>query len=102
MALRAPARRLRERGRLGQPSTGFSNGGVTVRHETASMQRHRSPAAVCILRVEVESWGVVFTMTVNRDLATSTAEPVTRFSNAGDAVAAVAEFLESFTPDKPT
>jgi hypothetical protein len=62
------------------------------------MQRRRSRTAVCILRVEVESWGVRFTMTVNRDIATPTAEPVTHFANPRDAAAAVSEFLESFTP----
>lgn len=82
----------------GRASTGFSNGGVTVRRDTAVMQRRRSRTAVCILRVEVESWGVMFTMTVNRDIAIPTAEPVTHFANARDAAAAVAEFLESFTP----
>jgi hypothetical protein len=79
-------------------STGFSNGGVTVRRDTAVMQRRRSQTAVCILRVEVESWGVMFTLTVNRDVAAPTAEPVTHFANAREAAAAVAEFLESFTP----
>jgi hypothetical protein len=52
--------------------------------------------AVCILRVEVESGGMVITMTVNRDVANATAERVTRFSDIRDATAAVAAFLESF------
>lgn len=63
------------------------------------MQRSRSQTAVCILRVEVESSGVIFTMTVNRDITTSTAEPVNHFSNARDATAAIAEFLDSFIAD---
>jgi hypothetical protein len=49
---------------------------------------------MCILRVEMESWGQVITMTVNRDITTTT-EIVTRFSDSGEAVAAVAAFLES-------
>jgi hypothetical protein len=52
--------------------------------------------AVCILRVEVESWGLVITMTANRDIANASTESVTRFSDAGEATAAVAAFLESF------
>jgi hypothetical protein len=46
--------------------------------------------------VEVESWGLVITMTVNRDVATATAEPVSRFSDVAEAAAAVAAFLGSF------
>jgi hypothetical protein len=46
--------------------------------------------------VEVESWGLVITMTVNRDIATKAAGSVTRFSDAGEAAAAVTAFLESF------
>jgi hypothetical protein len=53
-------------------------------------------AAVCILRVEVESWGLLITMTINRDIANATAERVTRFADTGEAAAAVAAFLESF------
>jgi hypothetical protein len=60
------------------------------------MPRRAARAAVCILRVEVESWGLVITMTVNRDVATEAAGSVTRFSDAGEAAAAVTAFLESF------
>jgi hypothetical protein len=52
---------------------------------------------VCILRVEMEPTRVIITMTVNRDIATATTQPVTRFTDTGKATAAVAEFLESFT-----
>jgi hypothetical protein len=54
--------------------------------------------AVCILRVEAESWGLVITMTVNRDVANTVTESVTRFSDPEEAAAAVAAFLESFNP----
>jgi hypothetical protein len=57
-------------------------------------------AAVCIIRVEVESWGPVITMTVNHDIATGSAEPVVRFADTGEAAAAVAAFLESFSQEK--
>ena len=64
------------------------------------MQRHPSRAAVCILRVEVESWGLLITMTVNRDITSDTAEPSVRFADTGEATAAVAAFLQSFIRDK--
>jgi len=51
--------------------------------------------AVCLLRVEVESWGLVITMTVKRDIANANAERVTRFSSTAEAAAAVTAFLES-------
>jgi hypothetical protein len=64
------------------------------------MRRHPSQAAVCILRVEVESRGLLITMTVNRDIASGTAEPALRFSDTEKATAAVAAFLQSFAPKK--
>jgi hypothetical protein len=64
------------------------------------MRRHPSQAAVCILRVEVESWGLLITMTVNRDIASGSAEPLIRFSDTEEATAAVAAFLQSFAHDK--
>jgi hypothetical protein len=55
---------------------------------------------VCILRVEVEPAKMIITMTVNRDIATATTEPITHFTDTGNATAAVAEFLESCIRDK--
>jgi hypothetical protein len=66
------------------------------------MPRRRSRTAVCIVRVEAESWGLVITVTINRDVANASAEPAVRFSDTRDATAAVAEFLESFTRDQGT
>lgn len=66
------------------------------------MARRRSWAAVCILRVEEESWGLVITVTINRDVASAPAEPAARFHDVSDATAAVAKFLESFTHDPET
>jgi hypothetical protein len=60
------------------------------------MPSHSARVAVCILRVEVESWGLLITMTTDQDLASGTAERVTRFVDTGEASAAVAAFLESF------
>ena len=66
------------------------------------MRRHPSRAAVCILRVEEESWGLLITMTVNRDIASRSAEPLVRFSDIEEATAAVAAFLQSFAgEDQP-
>jgi hypothetical protein len=47
--------------------------------------------------VEVEPERLVITMTVNRDIAAGTTQPVTRFTDTKNASAAVAEFLESYT-----
>jgi hypothetical protein len=52
--------------------------------------------AVCILRVERQSRGLVITMTVKRDISSANAERVTRFSSTGEAAAAVTTFLKSF------
>jgi hypothetical protein len=64
------------------------------------MPRHRPRVAVCILRVEVEPRRLIITMTVNRDIATATAQPVAHFTDTNSATASVAEFLESFTQDR--
>lgn len=63
------------------------------------MQRRASRAGVCILRVEEESWGLLITLTVNRDIASGATEPLLRFSDSEAATAAVAAFLQSFTKD---
>lgn len=55
---------------------------------------------MCIIRVEVESWGLVITMTVNRDIAAASPEPAVRFTEPGEAAAAVTAFLESFKREK--
>jgi len=55
---------------------------------------------VCLVRVEPQPWGVVITVTVNRDVAAGRAEPAVRFSDVGSAVAAVAEFLGSFGDER--
>jgi hypothetical protein len=60
------------------------------------MPSRSARAAVCILRVEEESWGLLITMTVDQDIASATCERVTRFVDTGEAAAAVAAFLESF------
>jgi hypothetical protein len=64
------------------------------------MPRHQSRVAVCIVRVEVEPGRLIITVTVNRDIAAATTQPVVRFTDAGSAAAAVTEFLESFAREK--
>jgi len=64
------------------------------------MPRHPSRVAVCILRVEAEPARLIITMTVNRDIAAATTQPVARFTDIGSAAASVTEFLESFARDK--
>jgi hypothetical protein len=55
---------------------------------------------VCIIRVEVESWGLVITMTVNRDIAVASPEPAVRFTDTDEAAEAVSAFLASFRREK--
>jgi hypothetical protein len=64
-----------------------------------SMASSSPTAAVCIIRVESEPWGLIITVTVNRDIARARTEPPAHFHNIGAAVAAVAEFLESFSDE---
>lgn len=64
------------------------------------MPRHQARVAVCILRVEVEPTRLIITMTVNRDIATAAAQPVSHFTDTRSAADSVAEFLESFTRDR--
>jgi hypothetical protein len=64
------------------------------------MPRHRSRVAVCVLRVELEPDRLIITMTVNRDIAAATIQPVARFTDSASAAASVTEFLESFAQEK--
>ncbi|MGH3984258.1 MAG: hypothetical protein ACRDST_16630 [Pseudonocardiaceae bacterium] len=61
------------------------------------MLRRQPKAAVCIVRVELQSWGPLITVTVNRDLAWAAAEPATCFSEPAAAAAAIADVLRSLT-----
>ena len=63
---------------------------------TAFMASSGPKAAVCIIRVERESRGLLITVTVNRDVAEARAEPPIRFTATSEAVATVIRFLESF------
>jgi hypothetical protein len=75
---------------------------VTAAKHADGMPDRPAPIAVCILRVELESWGPVITMTVNRDIASSVTETVTHVSDSGEAVAAVSAFLDSLGTEKPS
>jgi hypothetical protein len=61
------------------------------------MMRRQPKAAVCIVRVEPQSWGQLITVTVNRDVARSATEAATCYSEPEAALAAVADFLRSLT-----
>jgi hypothetical protein len=56
--------------------------------------------AVCLVRVERQSWGVVVTVTINWDVAARRAERAVQFSDVSAAAAAITEFLKSFSDDK--
>jgi hypothetical protein len=73
---------------------------VTLAAHPVAMPSRPGRAAVCIIRVEVESWGLVITMTVNRDIAAASPEPAVRFTDTGEAAEAVSAFLASFKHEK--
>jgi len=56
---------------------------------------------VCIIRIERESWGLIITVTVNRDVSRARAEEPVRFTSPSEAAAAVARFLDSFDNGRP-
>jgi hypothetical protein len=56
--------------------------------------------AVCLVRVQQQSWGVLITVKINQDIAGRRAEPAVHFSDVAAAAAAIFEFLESFTDEK--
>jgi hypothetical protein len=65
------------------------------------MTRSRPRAAVCIVRIERESWGLIITVTVNRDVSRARPEEPVRFTRTSEAAAAVARFLDDFDNDHP-
>lgn len=64
------------------------------------MQTPQPRIAVCLIRVERQSRGLVISVTISRDIATRRAESTVRFVEVAAAVAAVAEFLESFSDEE--
>ncbi len=73
--------------------------GVTDLMDAMSMAPRSPKTAVCILRIERESWGLVITVTVNRDISRAYQEEPVRYTSTSEAAAAVAEFLYSFDDD---
>jgi hypothetical protein len=65
------------------------------------MARSIPKTAVCIIRVERQSWGLVITVTVNRDVSRARPEEPVRFTSTSEAAAAVAGFLDSFNDGSP-
>lgn len=75
--------------------------GVTDPMDAVSMAPSSPKTAVCIVRIERESWGLVITVTVNRNVSRARPEEPVRFTTTSEAAAAVAEFLNSFDDDSP-
>lgn len=65
-----------------------------------TVQTPQPRIAVCLVRVERQSWGVVITVTINRDIAARRVEEAVQFSNVTAATAAITEFLESFSDEE--
>jgi citrate lyase alpha subunit len=59
----------------------------------------KTESGVCIVRVEVQKEHLLITVTINRDLARSpyTTGGARHFTDSGDALEAVAQFLRSFS-----
>ena len=65
-----------------------------------TVQAPQPRIAVCLVRVERQSWGVVITVTINRDIVAGRAEPAVQFFDVAAAAAAVTDFLWSFRDEK--
>jgi hypothetical protein len=65
------------------------------------MRRNKAPVPLCILRVDAERERLMITVTISYDIAASANPLVRRFIDAEQAVAAVAEFLESARKQSP-
>jgi hypothetical protein len=64
------------------------------------MPSHQSESGICIVRVEVQPGHLLITVTTNRNLdrnlRPATSDSGRRFTDPGDALQAVADFLRSF------
>lgn len=60
------------------------------------MARRPAPTGVCIVRVEPHGQGLRLTVTVNPDIAAQPTEKPHSFTEVGDALAAVEEFLVEY------
>ena len=58
---------------------------------------HGTETAVCLLRTERQSDGILITMLVTRDVATGVQDPPRHFADVGSAVDAVAAFLSAIS-----
>lgn len=61
------------------------------------MPVRRPRTTLCLVKLEPQSWGPLITVTVVGDTFGAPIERPRQFSNVDQAVAAVAEFLHSFT-----
>lgn len=62
----------------------------------------RRRPAVCIVKVDPQSWGPLITVTVSHDLVGGRPERPENFTDMDDAIAVVAAFLNGFTRDQPS
>jgi len=60
------------------------------------MQSRPAPTGVCIVRVEPHGQGLRLTVTVNPDIAQRSTEKPHSFTEVGDALAAVEDFLIAY------
>ncbi len=60
------------------------------------MQSRPEPTGVCIVRVEPHGQGVRVTVTVNPDIAQRSTQRPHSFTEVGDALAAVEDFLVEY------
>jgi len=67
-----------------------------------AMLVRRPRTTLCLVKLEPQSWGPLITVTVGGDGFGAPIERPRQFSNVDDAVAAVAEFLHSFTQNDAT
>lgn len=69
------------------------------------MSSHQSESGVCIVRVEVQPGHLLITVTTSRNLDRSlrpaTSDPGRRFTDPGDALRAVEDFLRFFADAPP-
>lgn len=66
-----------------------------------AMRERQPQAAVCVVRAERQSSGLLITVTVHRDMVAEHSDPPQHFSDIGDAIGAVTGFLESFARRRP-
>lgn len=65
-----------------------------------SMAGSGKQSAVCVVKVDQQPFGLIITVTVADDIMDERSESSRQFARTGDALQAVARFLESFVDDE--